>query len=95
MAIPKGLEFLKRLWNSANLSGQGLSQADWIEDFTSLSNEFEIEVIDAFDYFFQLLDEFLHRDKSQDIDPILVIAFATSGDLSYREKLLSQSLDSI
>jgi hypothetical protein len=26
----------------------------------------------AFDYFFQLLDEFLHRDKSQDIDPILV-----------------------
>ena len=26
----------------------------------------------AFDYFFQLLDEFLERDKSQDIDPILV-----------------------
>ena len=26
----------------------------------------------AFDYFFQLLDEFLQRDKSQDIDPILV-----------------------
>jgi hypothetical protein len=25
----------------------------------------------AFDYFFQLLDEFLQRDKSQDIDPIL------------------------
>ena len=26
----------------------------------------------AFDYFFQLLDEFRQRDKSQDIDPILV-----------------------
>ncbi|MCU0541840.1 MAG: hypothetical protein MUE44_06565 [Oscillatoriaceae cyanobacterium Prado104] len=26
----------------------------------------------AFDYFFQLLDEFLQRDKSQDIDPLLV-----------------------
>jgi hypothetical protein len=26
----------------------------------------------AFDYFFQLLDEFLQRDKSQDRDPILV-----------------------
>ncbi|MBE9130109.1 MULTISPECIES: hypothetical protein [unclassified Coleofasciculus] len=26
----------------------------------------------AFDYFFQLLDEFLQRDKSQDIDPMLV-----------------------
>lgn len=25
----------------------------------------------AFDYFFQLLDEFLQRDKSQDMDPIL------------------------
>jgi hypothetical protein len=26
----------------------------------------------AFDYFFQLLDEFLQRDRSQDRDPILV-----------------------
>ncbi len=26
----------------------------------------------AFDYFFQLLNEFLERDKNQDIDPILV-----------------------
>lgn len=26
----------------------------------------------AFDYFFQLLNEFLQRDKSQDIDPMLV-----------------------
>ncbi|MBA3922774.1 MAG: hypothetical protein H0X31_14190 [Nostocaceae cyanobacterium] len=26
----------------------------------------------AFDYFFQLLNEFLQRDKSQDADPILV-----------------------
>jgi hypothetical protein len=25
----------------------------------------------AFDYFFQLLDEFIQRDKSQDIEPIL------------------------
>lgn len=25
----------------------------------------------AFDYFFQLLDEFIQRDKSQDIDPLL------------------------
>jgi hypothetical protein len=25
----------------------------------------------AFDYFFQLLEDFLQRDKSQDIDPIL------------------------
>jgi hypothetical protein len=25
----------------------------------------------AFDYFFQLLEEFLQRDKTQDIDPIL------------------------
>lgn len=33
----------------------------------------------AFDYFFQLLDEFLQRDKSQDIDPILV---EPSGNLS-------------
>jgi hypothetical protein len=26
----------------------------------------------SFDYFFQLLEEFLQRDQSQDIDPILV-----------------------
>ena len=26
----------------------------------------------AFDYFFQLLDEFLQRDKIQDIEPILI-----------------------
>lgn len=26
----------------------------------------------AFDYFFQLLNEFLQRDKSQDIDPMLI-----------------------
>jgi hypothetical protein len=27
----------------------------------------------GFDYFFRLLDEFIQRDKSQDIDPILAI----------------------
>ena len=26
----------------------------------------------AFDYFFQLLEEFIQRDKSQDVEPILV-----------------------
>jgi len=29
----------------------------------------------AFDYFFQLLDEFLQRDPSQDLDPILSEAY--------------------
>jgi hypothetical protein len=32
----------------------------------------------AFDYFFQLLEYFLQRDKSQDVDPIL--AKSTSND---------------
>ena len=32
----------------------------------------------AFDYFFQLLDEFLQRDKSKDVDPILI---AQSSDV--------------
>ena len=34
----------------------------------------------AFDYFFQLLDEFLQRDKSQDIDPILVESSSTDTE---------------
>lgn len=34
----------------------------------------------AFDYFFQLLDEFLQRDKSQDIDPILVKSSSTNTE---------------
>ena len=33
----------------------------------------------AFDYFFQLLNEFIQRDKSQDIEPILV---EPSGNVS-------------
>jgi len=33
----------------------------------------------AFDYFFLLLDEFLLRDKSQDIDPILAKANSTNA----------------
>lgn len=32
----------------------------------------------AFDYFFQLLDEFLLRDKNQDTDPILVEPSSTN-----------------
>ncbi len=34
----------------------------------------------AFDYFFQLLDEFRQRDKSQDIDPILVESSSTNTE---------------
>ena len=34
----------------------------------------------AFDYFFQLLDEFLQRDKIQDIDPILVESSSKDTD---------------
>jgi len=31
-----------------NLSEQGLSIDDWINDFTSLSDEFDVEMIDEF-----------------------------------------------
>lgn len=34
----------------------------------------------AFDYFFQLLNDFLQRDKSQDIDPILVDSPSTDTE---------------
>jgi hypothetical protein len=34
----------------------------------------------GFNYFFQLLDEFLGRDKSSDIDPILVGSAAKSAE---------------
>jgi hypothetical protein len=34
----------------------------------------------AFDYFFQLLEEFQQRDRSQDIDPILVASSATTAE---------------
>lgn len=35
---------------------------------------------EAFDYFFQLLDEFLKRDISQDIDPILSNSSPTDSE---------------
>ncbi len=31
-----------------NLSRLGLSPEDWVKDFTSLSNEFKVEVIEKF-----------------------------------------------
>jgi hypothetical protein len=34
----------------------------------------------GFDYFFQLLDEFIQRDKSQDIDPILATSIAQNPE---------------
>lgn len=34
----------------------------------------------GFDYFFQLLDEFIQRDKSQDIDPILAASIAQNPE---------------
>ena len=41
-----GIEVLGKIFD--NLSPQGLSPEDWSNDFTSLSNEFEIEVIEEF-----------------------------------------------
>ncbi|MEC4818310.1 MAG: hypothetical protein SAK29_34320 [Scytonema sp. PMC 1069.18] len=34
----------------------------------------------GFDYFFQLLDEFIQRDKSQDIEPMLAASTVQSTD---------------
>ena len=34
----------------------------------------------GFDYFFQLLDEFIQRDKSQDVDPILATSIAQNSE---------------
>jgi hypothetical protein len=34
----------------------------------------------AFDYFFQLLNEFRQRDKSQDLDPMLVKSLSTNTE---------------
>ena len=41
-----GVEVYGKIFD--NLSKQGLSPENWVKDFTSLSNEFEIEVIEEF-----------------------------------------------
>ncbi len=41
-----GVEVFGKIFD--NLSRQGLLPDDWIKDFTSLSNEFDIEVIEEF-----------------------------------------------
>ncbi|MBD2138082.1 hypothetical protein H6F32_10885 [Anabaena sp. FACHB-1237] len=41
-----GVEVFGKIFD--NLSGQGVYPDDWIQDFTSLSNEFKIEVIEEF-----------------------------------------------
>jgi hypothetical protein len=41
-----GVEVFGKIFD--NLSRQGLYPDDWIKDFTSLSNEFKIEVIEEF-----------------------------------------------
>ncbi len=41
-----GVEVLGKIFD--NLSEQGLSIDDWINDFTSLSDEFDVEVIEEF-----------------------------------------------
>lgn len=41
-----GVEVFGKIFD--NLSPQGLYTDDWIQDFTSLSNEFKIEVIEEF-----------------------------------------------
>ncbi len=41
-----GVEVYGKIFD--NLSRQGLSLADWVQDFTSLSNQFTVEVIEEF-----------------------------------------------
>ncbi len=41
-----GVEVFGKIFD--NLSRQGLSPEDWVNDFTSPSNEFEVEVIEEF-----------------------------------------------
>ncbi|MCF4966743.1 papain fold toxin domain-containing protein [Nostoc sp. CMAA1605] len=41
-----GVEVYGKIFD--NLSRQGLSPENWVKDFTSLSNEFQVEVIDEF-----------------------------------------------
>jgi len=41
-----GVEVFGKIFD--NLSRLGLSPEDWVKDFTSLSNEFEVEVIEEF-----------------------------------------------
>lgn len=57
-------------WLQNRLSIRTVSAWDKIILLTCINEK------DAFDYFFKLLDEFLQRDKSQDIDPILVQTFS-------------------
>ncbi|HBB35667.1 MAG TPA: hypothetical protein DDZ80_10135 [Cyanobacteria bacterium UBA8803] len=41
-----GIEVFGKIFD--NLSKQGLSPEDWVKDFTSVSNEFEVAVIEEF-----------------------------------------------
>ncbi|MEM9213279.1 MAG: papain fold toxin domain-containing protein [Cyanobacteria bacterium P01_F01_bin.150] len=41
-----GVEVFGKIFD--NLSSQGLSNEDWVNDFTSLSNEFNVDVIEEF-----------------------------------------------
>jgi hypothetical protein len=41
-----GIEVYENIFD--NLSRKGLSPDDWVQDFTSLSNEFKVEVIEEF-----------------------------------------------
>ncbi|NEP11781.1 MAG: hypothetical protein F6K14_16530 [Symploca sp. SIO2C1] len=41
-----GVEVFGKIFD--NLSSQGLSPEDWVNDFSSLSSEFEVEVIEVF-----------------------------------------------
>jgi Papain fold toxin 2 len=41
-----GVEVYGKIFD--NLSRQGLSPEDWVQDFTSLSNQFKVEVIEEF-----------------------------------------------
>ena len=45
-SVHYGVEVFGKIFD--NLSRQGLSPEDWVKDFTSPSNEFEVEVIEEF-----------------------------------------------
>lgn len=44
--IHYGTEVFEKIFD--NLSSQGLSPQEWVDDFTSLSDEFNVEVIDEY-----------------------------------------------
>lgn len=44
--IHYGIEVFGKIFD--NLSSEGLTQEDWIKDFTSLSNEFDVKVLEEF-----------------------------------------------